>query len=156
MWTRRIHDWLIVLGFNDTSTLVSHFVSSPREREKRDRRDSRGDERERRVEKEEQEWKWRNRKNNSIPSLPLPTTRTAGLAQLKVNISWTSRWHKIPDTFATSNHPQAHTRTSKINQPTVRQVRSGPSPCLPVDSVKCRIYIFHNSELRVMDRFSGR
>ena len=33
---------LIVLGFNDTSTLVGHFVSSPREREKRD---SRGDER---------------------------------------------------------------------------------------------------------------
>ena len=28
---------LIVLGFNDTSTLVGHFVSSPREREKRDR-----------------------------------------------------------------------------------------------------------------------
>ena len=37
---------LIVLGFNDTSTLVGHFVSSPREREKRDRRDSREDERE--------------------------------------------------------------------------------------------------------------
>ena len=36
---------LIVLGFNNTSTLVGHFVSSPREREKRDRRDSRGDER---------------------------------------------------------------------------------------------------------------
>ena len=34
---------LIVLGFNDTPTLVGHFVSSPREREKRDRRDSRGD-----------------------------------------------------------------------------------------------------------------
>ena len=34
---------LIVLGFNDTSTLEGHFVSSPREREKRD---SRGDERE--------------------------------------------------------------------------------------------------------------
>ena len=34
---------LIVLGFNDTSTLVGHFVSSPREREKRD---SKGDERE--------------------------------------------------------------------------------------------------------------
>ena len=31
------------LGFNDTSTHVGHFVSSPREREKRDRR---GDERE--------------------------------------------------------------------------------------------------------------
>ena len=34
---------LIVLGFNDTSTLEGHFVSSPREREKRE---SRGDERE--------------------------------------------------------------------------------------------------------------
>ena len=34
---------LIVLGFNDTSTLFGHFVSSPRKREKRDRR---GDERE--------------------------------------------------------------------------------------------------------------
>ena len=31
--------------FNNTSTLVGHFVSSPREREKNDRRDSRGDER---------------------------------------------------------------------------------------------------------------
>ena len=42
----RIIEYLIVLGFNDTSTLVGHFVSSPREREKRDRRDSRRDERE--------------------------------------------------------------------------------------------------------------
>ena len=39
---------LIVLGFNDMSTLVGHFVSSPRERMKRDRRDNRG------AEKEEQ------------------------------------------------------------------------------------------------------
>ena len=43
-------DWgdigLIVLGFLDTSTLVGHFVSSLREREKRDRRDSRREERE--------------------------------------------------------------------------------------------------------------
>ena len=37
---------LIELGLNDTSTLVSHFVSSPRKREKRDRRACRGDERE--------------------------------------------------------------------------------------------------------------
>ena len=37
--------WLIVLGFKDTSILVGHFMSSPREREKRDRRDSRGDKR---------------------------------------------------------------------------------------------------------------
>ena len=37
---------LIVLGFNNTSALVGHFVLSPREREKKDRRDSTGDERE--------------------------------------------------------------------------------------------------------------
>ena len=30
--------FLIVLGFNDTSTLEGHFVSSPREREKRDKK----------------------------------------------------------------------------------------------------------------------
>ena len=33
-----------MLELNDTSTLVGHFVLSPREREKRDRRDSRRDE----------------------------------------------------------------------------------------------------------------
>ena len=43
---------LIELAFNDMSTLVGHFVSSPREREKRDRRDSRGDERRDMEEKE--------------------------------------------------------------------------------------------------------
>ena len=41
---------LIVLGFNDTSTLEDHFVSSPRERERererRDRGDNGGNERE--------------------------------------------------------------------------------------------------------------
>ena len=37
---------MIVLGFNNTSTIVGHFVSSPRERKKKDRRDSRGDENE--------------------------------------------------------------------------------------------------------------
>ena len=37
------HKGLIVLRFNDMSTLVGHFVSSPRAREKRDRRDSRRD-----------------------------------------------------------------------------------------------------------------
>ena len=35
----------VVLEFNDTSTFMGHFVSSPRERETRDRRDSRGVER---------------------------------------------------------------------------------------------------------------
>ena len=37
---------LVVLGFNDTSTLVGLLVSSPREKEKRNRRYNRGDERE--------------------------------------------------------------------------------------------------------------
>ena len=37
---------MTVLGFTDASTLVGHFVSSPREREKRDTRDSRRDKRE--------------------------------------------------------------------------------------------------------------
>ena len=35
---------MIALGFNDMSTIVGHFVSSPREREKRGRTDCRGDE----------------------------------------------------------------------------------------------------------------
>ena len=39
-------EFLIALGFNDMPTLVVHFVLSPTEREKRDRRDSRRDERE--------------------------------------------------------------------------------------------------------------
>ena len=34
-----------MLGFKDTSTFVGHFVLSPRERKKRDRRDNRRDER---------------------------------------------------------------------------------------------------------------
>ena len=46
--------FFIVLGFNDTSTLVGHFVSSPREREKSDRRDSRRDEREGQGRKEQE------------------------------------------------------------------------------------------------------
>ena len=41
-----LHELIDLFGFNDMSTLVGHFASSPREREKRDRRDSRGDERE--------------------------------------------------------------------------------------------------------------
>ena len=55
----------------DMSTLVSHFVSPPREREKRDTRDSRGMKERERAESGE----------NILP-LPLPTIRIAGLAQL--------------------------------------------------------------------------
>ena len=48
---------LCVLGFNDTSTIVGHFVSSPRKREKRNRRDSTNRLKRRTGKKEEQEWK---------------------------------------------------------------------------------------------------
>ena len=44
-----------MLGFNDTSTLVGHFVSSPREREKRDRRDEREGQRRKRNRNESEE-----------------------------------------------------------------------------------------------------
>ena len=46
-YPQNMFSWiLIVLWFNDMSTLVGHFVLSPREREKRDRRARRGDKRE--------------------------------------------------------------------------------------------------------------
>ena len=61
---------LIVLGFNDTSTLVGHFVSSPREREKREEIVEKMKERDR--EEKEQERKWWNRRNKNIPPLHLP------------------------------------------------------------------------------------
>ena len=60
---------LIVLGFNDTSTLEGHFVSSPREREKRDRRESRGDEREGQGRK-------KNRKDEGHLRFPIRTILT--------------------------------------------------------------------------------
>ena len=70
--------FLIVLGFNDMSTLVGHFVSSPRESEKRDRRDSRRDER-------EEQGRKRNRnereETEEIKTFPL-YLYLAGLAQL--------------------------------------------------------------------------
>ena len=43
---------MILLEFNDTPTIVGHFVSSLKEREKGDRRDSSGDEREGQGERE--------------------------------------------------------------------------------------------------------
>ena len=63
---------LIVLRFNDTLTLVGHFVSSPSEREKRDKKkDSKGDERERqggdsKEDERERQGRKRNRRNKNI------------------------------------------------------------------------------------------
>ena len=79
---------LIVLGFNDTSTLVGHFVSSTRERKKRD---SRRDEREGQGRKRNRNESEETEEIKKIPPLPLPATMIAGLTQLYANISWTPR-----------------------------------------------------------------
>ena len=72
----------IVLGLNNTSIFVDHFVSSPGKREKRDRRDSRGDERDGQGRKWNRNESEETEKIKNIPPLPLPATRIAGLAQL--------------------------------------------------------------------------
>ena len=71
--------YCIEFGFNEISTHVGHFVSFPREKEKRDSRDERegqGRKRNRNESEETEEIK------KNIPPLPLPATRIAGLAQL--------------------------------------------------------------------------
>ena len=73
---------LIMFGFNDASTRVGHFVSSPREREKRDSRYSRGDERAgqgRTTSRNESE---ETKEIKIFPPLHLPAKKIAGLAQL--------------------------------------------------------------------------
>ena len=61
---------LFVLGFNNMSTLVGHFVSSPREREKRDRRDSRKDEREGQGRKRNRNESEETEENKTFPHYP--------------------------------------------------------------------------------------
>ena len=73
---------LIVLGFNDTSTLVGHFVSSPREREKRARRDSRGDERERQGRKSKMNDSEETEEIKTSPSTLTCSKDTCSLAHL--------------------------------------------------------------------------
>ena len=68
---------------------MGHFVSSPREREKRDSiveemKERNRDERKLNKSGETEEIK-------TFPALPLPAARTADLAQLYVYISWTPR-----------------------------------------------------------------
>ena len=71
-----------MLGFNDTSTLAGHLVSSPRERENRYRRDSRRDEREGQGRKRNRNGSEETEEIKNIPPLPLPATMIAGLALL--------------------------------------------------------------------------
>ena len=72
--------YCIVLGFNDTSTLVGHFVFSPRENEKRDRRDTRGDERGEHERKRKVNESEETEETEEIKTFPLhlPAARTAG------------------------------------------------------------------------------
>ena len=60
-----------MLGFNDTSTLVGHFVSSPREREESDRRDNSKDER-----KGQERKRKMNESEETEEIIAFPTTRT--------------------------------------------------------------------------------
>ena len=62
---------LIVLGFNDTSTHEGHFVSSPREREKKDRRESRGDKREGQGRKRNRNESEESEETEEIKTFPL-------------------------------------------------------------------------------------
>ena len=61
-------DHLIVLGFNDTSTIVVHFVWSPRERDRVEERDGQGRNKNRNEGEETEEIK-------TFPPLPFPATR---------------------------------------------------------------------------------
>ena len=72
-----------MLGFNDTSTLVGHIVSSPREKEKRDRGYSR-DEREKQGRKRKINDSEETEEIKTFPLLPLPAARTEGLVQRKL------------------------------------------------------------------------
>ena len=88
-----------MLGFNDTSILVGYSVAFPREIEEIVEMKQRDREKRRTGMKVKKEVK-------KIPPLSLPTTRIAGLAQLQASISWTPRWRKIHDTFATLDPTQ--------------------------------------------------
>ena len=73
----------IELGFNDTSTPVGHFVSSPREREKRDKRVEKIVEETKERDREESGTGMKVKKQKKLKTfnpLRLPATRTAGLA----------------------------------------------------------------------------
>ena len=69
-----------MLGFNDTSTLVGHFVSSPRERVKRDQRDGSADEREGQQRKRKMNESEGTEEITTSPTT-LTAASTAGLAQ---------------------------------------------------------------------------
>ena len=68
-----------MLGFNNTLTLVGHSVSSPRKKEKRD---SRGDEREGQGRKRNGNDSEETEEIKTFPLYPYLLQRTAGLAQL--------------------------------------------------------------------------
>ena len=63
-----------MLGFNEMSTLVGHFVWSPREREKRDRRDRR-DEREVKRRKRNRNESEETEEIKTFPINPLPVSQ---------------------------------------------------------------------------------
>ena len=94
--------WLTVLGFNDTSTLVSHFVLSPSQRKGEEIKEKVKEMKER--DRGERGMKVKKQKKLTPISLPLSAAIIASIVQLLVNLSWTPRWRKIHDTFDSPNH----------------------------------------------------
>ena len=82
-----LFDRLIVLGFNDVSTSLGHFVSSPREREKRERNDSRGDERKGQGRKREKNESEETEEIKHFP-LPLPAARISSCSVYLTILPW--------------------------------------------------------------------
>ena len=93
-----------MLGFNNMSTLVGHFVSSPREKEKRDWRDSRGDER-----------KVQRRRRKMNESEETGETRNVSI------------WHRCPRPGP--SHP--HAGILQKNRSNFGEVDVAPAPQLP-------------------------
>ena len=106
-----------MLGFNDMSTLVGHFVSSPRERKKRDRRGSRGDEREgqeRKKKMNESEETEEIKIFTLYPYLLQERRPCPAVSQSQLDAPVC----KIHTTFASTNHPCSIRKESALQKGT--------------------------------------
>ena len=115
------------MGFNDTSTLVDHFVSSPRERKKRNRRDSRDEIEGRRRQRNRNESEETEEIKHSTSTLtcykgsrPCPT-----VSQYQANTPVTQDTRHLPHTQPpqTAKEPRLLETDSKVSDQTARQHR---------------------------------
>ena len=121
-----------MLGLNDTSTLVDHFVLSPREREKRDRRDRRGDEREGQGRKRN-----RNESEETVEIKTFPSTFTCYKDSRPCPT--VSQYHLDPSDIRYATHsphpttPLAMTILTFLSQPQIIV------PCKQKINIQCNI-----------------